>query len=247
MFSSSYKIGTIFGIPIKLDMSLIILFILLFDRDRMMYSIIFTFGLLISIVLHELGHSLVAIRYKCRIREIVLMFMGGAAVMDRMPRRPIQEFLMAIAGPAVSLLIGIACLYLRSYIIDNPSGDLPGEEGLGYKMAIDILKELGLLNLLLVAFNLLPAFPMDGGRIFRAMLTPKFGRVHATRYAANMGKLFAVLFVVFLSVLISLHAFLSRSIRNMPIPYEVSRGLPPPSRSAGAAPEDSRREDRRGA
>jgi len=116
--------------------------------------------------------------------------------MDRMPRRPIQEFLMAIAGPAVSLLIGIACLYLRSYIIDNPSGDPPGEEGPGYIMAIDILKELGLLNLLLVAFNLLPAFPMDGGRIFRAMLTPKFGRVHATRYAANMGKLFAVLFVV---------------------------------------------------
>jgi Zn-dependent protease len=201
MFSSSYKIGTVFGIPIKLDMSLIILFVMMFDPKRMMYSIIFTIGLLISIVLHELGHSLVAIRYKCRIREIVLMFMGGAAVMERIPRRPIQEFLMAIAGPAVSLIIGTICLYLAGdFVNSSAAGSAPaiylGSEETVYIVHSGILLNLGALNLMLVIFNLLPAFPMDGGRVFRAALTPKFGRINATRYAANMGKLFAVIFIV---------------------------------------------------
>ena len=185
-----------FGIPIKLDMSLIILFIMLFDPRRMIYSLIFTMLLLLSIVLHELGHSLVAIKYKCRIKEIVLMFMGGAAVMERVPRRPIQEFLMAIAGPAVSLVIGLSCLFLSGYFITNAPTDLQGPGGMGYIGMVEIIKDIGSLNMALVVFNLLPAFPMDGGRIFRAMLTPKFGRIRATRYAANMGKLFAVLFIV---------------------------------------------------
>lgn len=186
MFRSSYRIARIWGIPIKLDISLIIL-LLFFCYDFGPWGgLLMAVGLLVSIVLHELGHSAVAIRKGCRVREITLMFMGGAAQMDRMPARPLDEFLMAAAGPAVSLLLGLlglwggARLSLPLFVLD-----------------FNIVEWLGVVNLMLMVFNLLPAFPMDGGRIFRSVLTPKLGRVKATLIAARLGKAMAVVFGVY--------------------------------------------------
>ena len=148
------------------------------------YQIARIMGILISIVLHELGHSAVAIRKGCRVREITLLFMGGAAVMERIPSKPLDEFLMAIAGPLVSLALGILGITAGLMLPKTTSGF----------SSRDLLLYLGQLNISLLLFNLLPAFPLDGGRVFRAVLTPKFGRLRATRVAARLGQFMAVLF-----------------------------------------------------
>ncbi len=180
---TSYRIATVWGIPILLNWSLLITLFyfarLLGWSDGLLVGIGF-FG---SIVLHELGHSLVAIRKGCRVRQITLMCVGGAAQMDRVPERPRDETLMALAGPAVSLVLGAALLGLSMWLRPPPMERLP----------FDLLALLGGLNLTLFGFNLIPAFPMDGGRVLRAALTPRFGRLRATAAAARLGQLLAIL------------------------------------------------------
>jgi stage IV sporulation protein FB len=105
--------------------------------------------------------------------------------MERIPTRPRDEFLMAIAGPAVSLLIGSLCLWGGAYLPMSP-----------FMYDLNYVEWLGVANLTLFFFNLIPAFPMDGGRILRSALTPKFGRLRATLIAVRLGKAFAVLFAL---------------------------------------------------
>jgi Zn-dependent protease len=181
MFGNAYKIATVWGIPIKVHMSWPIL--LLMIPGPIMYRVLIALGLFASVALHELGHSFVAIRKGCRVREITLMFMGGAAQMERMPRRPADEILMALAGPAVSLLLGVAGFFGGQKLM-----------AMGVVYPGYILYILGWINFILVGFNLLPSFPMDGGRVLRAALTPKIGRLRATFIAARLGKIMAVLF-----------------------------------------------------
>ena len=185
MFKSSYKIATVAGIPIKIHISLLVMVLVLAGRFGLVTGIILELGLVISIVLHELGHSLVAIRKNCRVREITLMCIGGAAQMEKIPTRPLDEFLMAIAGPAVSLALGFGCVYLGAW-----TAWLPVVKGI----PLNIIQLLGYINIGLVIFNLIPAFPMDGGRVLRAAMTPKLGRLRATFIAARLGKILAVLF-----------------------------------------------------
>lgn len=180
---TSLQIAKIWGIPIKLDMSLIILVVLVISNYGFTLGPPVALGILLSIILHELGHSVVAILYGCRVRQITLMFTGGAAQMERIPRKPLAEFLMAAAGPFVSLLIGISCFLIDPYVPLARYENLAGKTIVGW---------IGIVNLTLLVFNLLPAFPMDGGRIFRAMLTPFLGRVRATGVAARVGQGFAV-------------------------------------------------------
>lgn len=185
MFRDSYKIATVMGIPIKVHLSLIVI-VLMFATDvGLFYGILLTAGLLLSIALHELGHSAVAIRKGCRVRQITLMFMGGAAQMESIPSRPMDEFLMALAGPAVSFVLAVAGLYWGT------AWRLPPVPAYG----LNVVQILGVINLGLVIFNLLPSFPMDGGRVFRALLTPKLGRLKATRVAARLGQIMAISFV----------------------------------------------------
>jgi len=192
---SEFRIGRVWGIPINLHISLFLLMAYMAFRSAseggwmdVVFTLAFEVLLFTSIALHELGHSFVAIRKGCRVREITLMFIGGAAKMDQMPRRPRDEMLMAIAGPAVSLLIG-ALAIAGAFLLAAQSGALTA-------WFADLLVYTGVANIMLAGFNLLPAFPMDGGRVFRAMLTPKLGRLNATRIAALTGKGVAVLFVL---------------------------------------------------
>jgi Zn-dependent protease len=192
---SEYRIGRVWGIPINLHISLFLLMAYMAFRaadaggwKALVFVLAFEVLLFTSIALHELGHSFVAIRKGCRVREITLMFIGGAAQMDQIPRRPRDELLMAIAGPAVSLLIG--CLAITGALL------LPVEHGWIFDWMATLLSYAGIANCILAGFNLLPAFPMDGGRVFRAMLTPKLGRLHATRLAALTGKGVAGLFAL---------------------------------------------------
>ena len=202
MIKSEYKIGRIWGIPIKIHISMLILlvYLVLYSMKKsadlpelLLNSVIILSSsilLFVSIALHELGHSYVAIRKGCRVYEITLMFMGGAAKMNKMPERPADEILMALAGPAVSLVIGTVATSASLYLIAAYKLSVPA------LLVVSVLLPVGVINLILTAFNLIPAFPMDGGRVFRAMLTKRLGRLQATFVASRLGRVIAVIFVI---------------------------------------------------
>lgn len=189
MFRSSYHLTTVFGIPIRLDRSLILLlFLLIANYGSPLLGIAAGVVLLLSITLHELGHSLVAMLFGCRVRDITLMMLGGCATLLSMPRKAWQEMLMAAAGPAVSLALALLGLLLPNTMMMRKSAM--------FSPAIRefIFYQVGALNAALFIFNLLPAFPMDGGRILRALLQQFFTtRLRATWIASRIGRALALL------------------------------------------------------
>ena len=188
MLKSSYQLCTLFGIPIRLDASLIILFIILISSYRdPVWGIGAGLVLLLSITLHELGHSLVAKAFGCRVKDITLMIIGGCASMVTLPQKAWQELLVALAGPAVSLVLGLLGLFVLPQLVVDSSREL----------AQFIVLQVGYLNAGLFLFNLLPAFPMDGGRVLRALLQQFFmGKAKATWIASRIGKFIAILFAL---------------------------------------------------
>ncbi len=198
---SSYRVGSIWGIPLKLHISIFILYgYACLQAYRMGYAeqgfwmgafaliavAILQPFLFACIGLHELGHSYIAIRKGCKVREITLMLIGGAAVMENIPRRPKDEFLMAIAGPAVSVTLALLS-GLLALLFPADQDSLLAWFGVFFQV-------MAWGNGLLAAFNLTPAFPMDGGRIIRALLAVRFGRLRATRLAVLVGRGFAIMF-----------------------------------------------------
>jgi Zn-dependent protease len=167
------------GIPIRVHLTLVIL-LLFVAFTRGLAGILIAVGVFASVALHELGHSWVAIRKGCTVREIMLLPIGGVAKMSHIPSRPTDEFLVAAAGPLVSFLLAILFWLLT---------------GTGFFSQFFI--NLFIINLMLCLFNLLPSFPMDGGRIFRAFMTPRIGRLKATALAARIGRIMAVAFGIF--------------------------------------------------
>lgn len=198
--NNSYKLCTVFGIPIRVHVTLLLLFplMLLFLSGNMgkiqsvlpmnpyLYALFLMLGLFASISIHELGHSLVGIRCGYKIKDITLLPIGGVAQISRMTSSNLHELLVAIAGPVVSLVLAF-CLYLISLVA--VSAHLVGL----YVVAIHLV----FLNLVLAVFNLIPAFPMDGGRVLRAALTPHYGRLEATRKASKTGQTLAMIFGIF--------------------------------------------------
>jgi Zn-dependent protease len=184
MIKSSYQLCRLFGIPLKLDFSLIVLmFLLVTNYGNPVYGIAAGLALLLSITLHELGHSLVAMAFGCRVRDITLMMLGGCASLLSMPRKAWQEYLMAAAGPLVSLVLALFGLFAHRFI--------PGLHG---TLGTFLFYEVGRLNLILFLFNLIPAFPMDGGRLLRSFLQQFFTtRLRATWIASRIGRFIAVL------------------------------------------------------
>ena len=139
----------------------------------------------LCVILHELGHSLTAQRYGVRVPRILLLPIGGMAEFDRIPRKPSQELLITLAGPAVNFLIAAALTpVMWSSIISD-------KEAPPYSL-LDLGGQLWVANLVMGTFNLLPVFPMDGGRIFRALLAMKLSYLRATWWAATVGKVLAV-------------------------------------------------------
>jgi Zn-dependent protease/CBS domain-containing protein len=164
---------------------------------RWAYSLFFAILLFACVALHELGHSYIAHKNGIGIKSITLYFFGGVAAMEEIPRNPRLELKMAFAGPAVSGVVGLFAVYL--------AGPAAAVAGAGHPLAI-MLWNLGIMNLILMAFNLLPAFPMDGGRLLRAWFAFRMPYAKATRRAADIGKFFATL--MFLLGLFSLNFML---------------------------------------
>jgi Zn-dependent protease len=154
---------------------------------KWIYSFIFAILLFVCVALHELGHSYIARHYKIGIRSITLFLFGGVSAMEKIPRNPKLEILMAAIGPLVSGLLGVISilLYSESATIMGPQRSLS-----------ILFWTLGVVNIMLMAFNLLPAFPMDGGRVLRAWFATRESYVSATRRAADIGKIFAILMVI---------------------------------------------------
>ena len=200
----------LFGIDVKIHWS----FVLILAWGALLYGIgpagwlvggiygALTFALLfVCVTLHELGHALAARRYGIGTRSILLLPIGGVANLERMPEKPTQELVIAIAGPLVNVVIAIVLLPLALLINSNGAGDL-----LGGQAMVNNIREPGIdnlvtflvaMNVMLVIFNLLPAFPMDGGRVLRAFLAMAMPYRSATRTAVLVGRLMAVGFAMF--------------------------------------------------
>ncbi|MDD1735458.1 MAG: CBS domain-containing protein [Methanothrix sp.] len=204
--SSSLEIGRIMGIPVRMHWTIV--FIILFIawsfatthqatgsmiygfgsiepvEVRWLFSLLLALILFACVALHELGHSYIALRNGIGIKSITLYFFGGVAAMEEIPRNPGLELKMAFAGPAVSGILG-SIFWLAGGVVGSVLG-------IGHPLSI-IFSNLGLMNLILMAFNLLPAFPMDGGRLLRAWFAFRMPYVKATRRASDIGKIFATL------------------------------------------------------
>ena len=177
-----WKLFEFFDIPVYVDLTfLILMFLFLNDGGSFSYGLMQAMVLGLSIIAHEFGHSLTGRAFGCETHDITLSFIGGCASMTSMPRRGWQEFLVALAGPLVSFaLCGIGFLALNTLPIEN--------HFLAYTLVY-----LYYLNLVLGCFNLLPGFPMDGGRIFRSAMMLFLSRPKATLVAMWIGRVFAVL------------------------------------------------------
>lgn len=172
------RLGRILGIDVSLHWTLLLLIAFAGMTSGTAFVTAAIFG---CVLLHELGHSMAARQFGIETHSIVLLPIGGIASLERMPRDPFQELWIAVAGPLVNVVIA-ATLYLLATPIAAISPGLAS--GFEYLM---------LANIVLVCFNMLPAFPMDGGRVLRALLAMKLPYVNATQIAAKVGAFMAVL------------------------------------------------------
>lgn len=226
--SSSIKIGRVFGIPIYLHLTFLIilpLFVWVFSegggeilgitigfRDldvgaevRYLFGGTAAIIFFATILAHELAHSYVAIKYGVKIRHITLMLFGGVASMDEIPRKPGQELRMASAGPLTSLMIGIIS-YLMMIVVGSLDSRSVEVEGIEILLGI-----IAFYNVLLAGFNMLPAFPMDGGRVLRSFLSTRMSHVEATEKAVSVAKVLAggmaIVGIIFFNIFLIFIAF----------------------------------------
>ncbi|MEN6444103.1 MAG: CBS domain-containing protein [Methanoregula sp.] len=245
----SFRIGRIFGIPIFIHYTFLLVIplfawiigsqiALTTDMLKDLFAIpidtsgitsgympwvlgtVVAFGLFFGVLVHELAHSLVARTKGLKMQSITLLMFGGVAQMDEGVPDPKVELPMALAGPIMSLIFGVICCGLV-YVVPQMTAD-PATAGI----LIFVFGYLGVLNIILFAFNLLPAFPMDGGRVLRAILAKRMPLHRATRIAANVGRGFAIIFglvgLFFFSpflILIALFIYIGASMESTAVQY----------------------------
>jgi Zn-dependent protease len=153
-------------------------------------GIVFILAIFTCVVLHELGHALTAKKYGIKTKDIILLPIGGVARLEKMPSQPIQELWVALAGPAVN--VGIATLLAVYLWVTNT---FTPDNQITIATVPSVERIMG-VNIFLILFNMIPAFPMDGGRVLRALLATRLAYIRATRISANLGQGIALLFGV---------------------------------------------------
>ena len=201
----SWKLGTAFGIGIYLHWTFFLLLAWVFFSSAghgnygvALYEMTLVSAVFGCVVLHELGHALMARRFGIGTRDITLYPIGGVARLERLGERPIEEFWIALAGPAVNVVIAA----LLAGVLSLGALRAPGDGLFESIQQGQLLQPLLYMNIMLVLFNLLPAFPLDGGRVLRAILASFMGRLRATEIAAKIGvAMAAMLFILGLTIL----------------------------------------------
>lgn len=206
----SWKLGTLFGIGIHVHPTFLLLPILVVAGSQAtgLSSIVFLLALVAAVfgcvVLHELGHALMARRFGIRTVDITLYPIGGVARLERLTERPSEELWIALAGPAVNVAIFLLLTplviggpYLAPRTVVDEALVLPGAWG----PVLSFLTSLWMANAMLVLFNLMPTFPMDGGRVLRALLAMRWPLPRATEIAVTVGRVFMAAALVLLTQL----------------------------------------------
>ena len=228
------KIGRVAGISIEIHwtFTLLLIWVVFLDMQRggnlasSLMNITLILLLFVCVILHELGHALTAKRLNINTKQITLLPIGGVASLEKMPDKPGEELLVAIAGPAVNVVLALLLLLfvpIRRYMAMDQAAlesffTTPGWE--------TILVYLLIANVMLVIFNMIPAFPMDGGRVLRALLSFRMDRVQATDIAASLGQVISVIFFVLgllynpFLVLIALFIFIGAYGENQMVKQE---------------------------
>jgi Zn-dependent protease len=240
----SFRLGRVFGITVELHVTFLFLLAWValaeYQRSRswatVLDAVLFILAVFASVVMHEYGHALTARRYGVRTRVITILPIGGVAQLERIPSEPRQELAIAIAGPVVTALIAGA-LFLALRLAGAPTSAVALDAS-----TTPFFTRLMWVNVLLLVFNLLPAFPMDGGRMLRAGLALRLDYVQATKVAAAVGRGFAILFgilglytnpfLVFIAIFVWMGATgeawsvqLQSTLRGLPVERVMIRDL----------------------
>lgn len=228
--SWSYPIGRFFGSELRVHATFVVLLLWIATAAYVsqgpgaaILNVLFVLALFLCVVLHEFGHALMARRFGIKTPDITLLPIGGVARLERMPTDPVQEIWVAVAGPVVNILIWaflVVFLGAEAGFTELEALDRAGAE---------FVSQLASVNLLLIAFNMIPAFPMDGGRVFRAVLALWLGRERATAAAAGVGQTVAVVFALIgllsgnlILILIAFFVFAAATAENADVQMRVT-------------------------
>ncbi len=194
----SFKVGKLFGIPIRMHLTFLLLLLFIgitgfkqAGSDGAIWGMVAIVFIFFCVILHEVGHSLMAIHYGIKVKDIILLPIGGVSEMEEIPEDPRQEITISVIGPLVSF--GLAILF---FILSSATHQVLGFKQLSIYNH-NVWANLFWINLILGAFNLLPAFPMDGGRVLRGILATGMDGWKATKIAVGVGQGFAILLFFF--------------------------------------------------
>jgi len=194
----SIRIGRFSGIDVRMHITFLLLVgwvALVYWRQGQSVSaavagVAFILSVFLCVILHEFGHALAARRYGIKTRDIILLPIGGVARLEKMPTNPLHELCISIAGPAVNVVIAAALfIWLKLSVSFDPLAVMTTTTG-------PFFERILVVNLFMIVFNMIPAFPMDGGRVLRAVLAMRSGHRRATQIAASIGQGIAVFFGV---------------------------------------------------
>ena len=225
----SINIGSIAGTAIRLHITFLLFLVWIFFAsyasggvETAWTSLAFMLLLFACVVAHEFGHIFMARQFGVTTPTVTLLPIGGVAQLERIPEEPWQEFLVAIAGPAVNVVIAAVLVLFLGASLDT--ANLASMD----KSSIGILDRLAVVNVFLVLFNMIPAFPMDGGRVLRALLASRLGFTRATEIAASVGQGLAFVFgflglfynpmLIFIAIFVYLAASSDEAARRSGVP-----------------------------
>lgn len=231
----SLNIGSIAGTAVRIHITFLLFLIWIFvasyvhgGADAAWSGLLFIVLIFACVLAHEFGHIFTARAFGVPTPDVTLLPIGGVARLERIPEKPMEEFLIAIAGPLVNVAIAGGLLLFAGAQVSDGMAATSIEN-----TSIPLINKIAVVNLFLAVFNMIPAFPMDGGRVLRALLSAKFGFVRATEIAASVGQGFAFLlgflglFYNPLLIFIAIFVYLAASAEaHMVALRSVARGVP---------------------